>query len=412
MIVIKNVYYILPENDWELKKGDVIVGEDADNGIEEIQQRYNYRDIHEKIDGRDKVLMPSFTNAHTHAPMILFRGFAEGMILEDYLPKIFEYEERIEKKDVKIACMLSLIEMIKTGTTQFMSSYYYPEVMKECLEKLGMNGYSGIPIISKKERCAYDEEEHLKKAESLLKDDAKRYYLSPHSIYKCSEETLHKVIELSKKYNTKIAIHVSETRSECIECWKKNGCWPVEYLDKIKFLVGNLYIAHSSWITKMEISLLKKSGCKVIHCPTSNMKLASGGVMPLVELLNEGIEVYLGTDSPASNNSLNMINECKFAALIHKAHRWDPKVIDEKIVLNMATKKIPPFTKRDAILLDKNFFLHPVKKAPANIVYSGAVVKDVICNGKLIMRDGKIESVDEVKVYENFEKCIYRLFGE
>jgi 5-methylthioadenosine/S-adenosylhomocysteine deaminase len=150
----------------------------------------------------------------------------------------------------------------------------------------------------------------------------------------------------------------------------------------------------------MEINLLLKNKVKVVHCPTSNLKLASGGTMPLVELLNAGVAVLLGTDSPASNNSLDMIQEMKFAALVHKAHRWDPAAINARTVFNMAT-----YGNKDIILIDlKDIRMLPKYDLISNLVYSGGRVTDVIVAGKFVMKDRKILTLNEENILRIFDE--------
>ena len=248
--------------------------------------------------------------------------------------------------------------------------------------------------------------------------------LGPHSIYACSKDTLLEIKHISEEKDALINIHVSETRKEVVDSEKKFGMRPVEYLDGIGFLCERVIAAHCVWLTRREVSLMAKKGVKVAHNPISNMKLASGGVMPLPEMLEDGVTVGLGTDGAASNNNLDMFEEMKVAAILHKAHRWDPRVANAQEVFDMATLKgalalgrtdlgsIEVGKTADLVILnEKSVRLRPLHNVISHLVYSaqGSDVWSTIVNGRLTVFNGRVLGVDEEEVLLKVEERITRL---
>ena len=231
------------------------------------------------------------------------------------------------------------------------------------------------------------------------------YCVAPHSIYLCTEGTLLKAKALSGKYGAKLTIHISETRKECVDCHSKTGLWPVEYLDSIGLLDENTVLSHAAWLTKMEIGTLADRECTVVHCPASNMKLASGGVMPIPELMDAGVNIMLGTDGAASNNSLDMMSEMKFASLLQKMHRWDATAAPAPVVFGMATRN-----SKDLAFVDMDDVrMLPRHDMIANLVYSGGRVTDLLVDDRFVLRDGIITTFDEATVKEEFMEASMEL---
>ncbi|MBI5047087.1 amidohydrolase family protein [Candidatus Micrarchaeota archaeon] len=239
--------------------------------------------------------------------------------------------------------------------------------------------------------------------------------ISCHAPYSCSEELLIKSKKLAKKKKLKFHIHVSETRKEVFDILKKYGSYPVEYLHKIGIVDSDSIFAHAGWLTKREIGILGKARASIASCPISNLKLATGGIAQLYELNTAGATVALGSDGPASNNSHNMFETLKMASLLQKHHYWKADILSTEKVFDFATIKgakalgldcgeIKEGKLADLVLLDRKSApnLWPNHDLLSNIVYVAGPqnVSDVIINGKIVMHDRVILTVDEEKVIE------------
>jgi 5-methylthioadenosine/S-adenosylhomocysteine deaminase len=341
--------------------------------------------------------------------MTLMRGAGEGEKLHDWLNNtIFPAETRLTPDLVYKGAMLGLAEMIRTGTSHFIDMYYFAESVAKAVEVSGIRGTLGTPITEFGTPYYKDANDALRIAEQQLKTmkpGRVGYCVAPHSIYLCSEETLLKAEALARKYNVKLTTHISETRKECVDCHKKTGLWPVEYLESIGLLDENTVMSHAAWLTKMEVKTLGDRRCTVVHCPTSNMKLASGGVMPLQELRAAGVRVVLGTDGAASNNSLDMMLEMKFASLLQKMHRWDATAAPAPVVFEMATHD-----SKDLAFIDLNDVrMLPHHDLIANIVYSGGAVTDLLVEDRFVLKGGVITTFDEAAVKKEFLEAAVEL---
>jgi 5-methylthioadenosine/S-adenosylhomocysteine deaminase len=306
--------------------------------------------------------------------------------------------------------MLGLLEMIKTGTSHFNDMYYFVEDTARAVERSGIRGTLGVPILEAGNAYNTNAEDALRKAERHLREGSTAlvdYCMAPHSIYLCTEDTLRKAKALAGRYHVKFMTHISETRKECVDCHKKTGLWPIEYLNSIGLLDEDTVLFHAAWLTKMEVKILADRHSTVVHCPASNMKLASGGVMPLPELLAAGVPIGLGTDGACSNNSLDMMGEMKIGSLLQKSHRWDPTVANAPTMMRMAT-----LDSKDIAFVD----LDDVRMLPhydliANLVYSGGLVTDLIVNDRIIMKNREILTFDEREVKEKFKDVAAEMLG-
>jgi 5-methylthioadenosine/S-adenosylhomocysteine deaminase len=233
--------------------------------------------------------------------------------------------------------------------------------------------------------------------------------IAPHSIYTVSKENLIWAKDFAKKHKLLIHMHLSETEREVKDCLKKYKMRPVEFLEKIGFLNKNCVFAHCVWLNDKEIEILEKRGCSLVYNPTSNMKLASG-IFPWAKIKERKINVCLGTDGPASNNSLNLFSEMKMGALLQKIENKDPTILSAREIFEMATKngaralkinagEIKVGKLADLVLIDLNKLeTFPNHDLISNLVYSDPkrCVSEVICNGKILMREGKIEGEEKI----------------
>ncbi len=371
------------------------------------------------LDGQDCLVMPGLVNAHTHAPMALFRGLADDLPLKVWLEEhIFPAEGRwVDSDFVYWGTLLACAEMIRSGTTTFADGYFFEEQVARAVEQAGLRAILGQGILDFPTPDSPSPAESLKKAEDFLQhySTSSRIHpaLFPHSVYTSSPGLLGQCQDLADRYGVPMIIHLAETRSEVEEISQKYGKRPVNHMESLGLLSPSLIACHCVWLTEAEMDLLARRGVKVVHNPESNMKLASG-VAPIPELLAKGVTVGLGTDGCASNNNLDLFQEMDSAAKLHKVHRLDPTVMPSNVVLHMATlggakvlgldKEIGSLEvgkKADIIILDLNRpHLQPIYNITSHLVYSatGADVRDVIIDGRIIMRDRKLLTLDENEI--------------
>ncbi|HCX27527.1 MAG TPA: N-ethylammeline chlorohydrolase [Candidatus Portnoybacteria bacterium] len=290
------------------------------------------------IDGSGQVIMPGLINAHTHAAMTLLRGYADDMPLMDWLnKKIWPAEAKMKPKDIYEGAKLACQEMLASGTTTFFDMYWQPEPTIKAINEAGSRGFVGPLIIdlgSINIGPAQIEQTYNKLKSKL--NSALELTIAPHSIYAVSKSTLIWCQRFAQRNKLLLHIHLAETEEEVKNCLKQHCCRPVEYLEKIGFLGDNVVAAHACWLSNKEIKILAKRGVSVAHCPASNLKLVSG-IMPLGKLLKAGVNVALGTDGPSSNNNLDMFEDMKIAALIHKWNERNPAAADAQTILDIAT---------------------------------------------------------------------------
>jgi 5-methylthioadenosine/S-adenosylhomocysteine deaminase len=322
--------------------------------------------------------------------------------------------------------------MIMSGTTTFMDMYFHMEDVARAVNESGLRAILSYGIIDlfdpAKAKIEQKKSEELFNFLRKLQSPRIRFALAPHAPYTCSAETLLWAKEFAEKNDTIIHIHIAETRKEQADSQKQHGARVIEYLDKIGALSKKMVGAHCVWLTKTEIGLLAKSGVNVTHCPVSNMKLASGGVAPLPEMFDAGIAVSLGTDGAASNNTLDMFETMKVCALLHKAHRWDPTVLNAQKVLDLATIEgaralgmereigsIEVGKRADIILLDANLpNMSPIygpDTVVSDLVYSASSgnVSTTIVDGKVLMENRQLKTVDLDKTLASAQEIANKL---
>ena len=368
------------------------------------------------INARGMAVLPGFVNAHTHVPMTLFRGIADDRDLQDWLVNfIFPAEAKNVSRDfVKWGTRLGAIEMIQSGTTTFADMYYFESDEARETKAAGLRGVLGETVID------------FPVADNKTWDDAMRYCrdyvkqwkgdrlitpaIAPHAPYTVSEDHLKQVRAFASEYHVPILIHVSETKADIQQVSEKHGTTDGKYLDAINFLGHDVVAAHGVWLTPEEMTIFAQRKTGVVHCPESNMMLASG-VAPVVEMRKAGIDVGIGTDGPAgSNNNLDMFEEMASAARLQKVTRSDAKALTARDVLEMATiggarvlnmaDKIGSLEvgkRADVIVVDlQQAKTLPVYSVESAIVYAadGANVVDTIVDGKILMRNRKVLTVD------------------
>jgi 5-methylthioadenosine/S-adenosylhomocysteine deaminase len=356
---------------------------------------------------------------------------ADDLPLMDWLTRyIFPAESKSEGDQVYWSTLLACAEMIRAGTTTFCDMYLFEDRVAQAGREAGLRALVGEVLYDFPSPNYGPIEKGFEYTEALINrwrgDPLVRIAVEPHALYTCSPVLLKRCQELADRHGLPMVIHVAETRSELEEISKKYGKTPVDYMESLGLLSPSLIACHCVWLTEAEMDLLARRGVKVVHNPESNMKLASG-VAPIPELLARGVTVGLGTDGCASNNNLDLFQEMDSAAKLHKVHRLDPTVMPSEVVLEMATlggakvvgleKEIGSLEvgkKADIIILDLNRpHLQPIYNIISHLVYSatGADVRDVIIDGKLIMQDRKLLTLDEEIILQKAQEWQQRIIG-
>lgn len=414
-ILIKNATIITQNAKREILEGDIFI---SGNRIERIGKNLKEK-AEEKIDAKGKLAFPGLVNTHTHVAMTLFRGYGEDMRLQDWLTKkIWPAEAKLKPGDVYWGAMLGIAEMIRGGTTSFNEMYVLGlEKIAEAAEKAGIRASIALGMLDRV--AGHNAENELranKKFISGLKSRSGRVKaaVSCHAPYTCSEGLIKKGKDCANKNGLQFHIHVSETRKEVFDVLREKKKRPLEYLGDLGILDEKTLLAHAVYVTKREIALVGKAKANVSHCPVSNLKLAGGGVGPVSEFAAAGANVTLGTDGAASNNSLNMIETMKMAALLQKNFYWDPLALSTQQALDFSTVNgakalginagsIEEGKLADLVLADlKAPNMAPYHNLVANLVYAmnPANVSDVMVDGGFVMKDGKITAFDEERIVE------------
>jgi 5-methylthioadenosine/S-adenosylhomocysteine deaminase len=388
------------------------------------------------VDAAGKIVIPGLINGHTHIPMTLFRGLADDLDLQEWLTKyIFPAEAKnVTEEFVRAGTRLGLAEMIRGGTTTYCDMYYFEDAIADETAKAGVRGVLGetvidFPVADNKtnaEAMAYVERFVKKWQGNELIVPA----IAPHAPYTVSEEHLKTIRAFSDRTGAPIVTHISETKREVDDSLKAKGASPVDYLSRIGFLNNRVIAAHMVWPSDGEIEILKRDGVGVVHNPQSNMKLASG-VAPVPKMMAEGLRVGLGTDGAASNNDLSMWEEMDTAAKLHKLISGDPKVMSAEQAFELATiggaralhleKEIGSIEKgkrADIVLVNRDALNQiPLYNVYSDLVYAtkASDVETVIINGRVVMRDRRLLTLDEAAIKEGArvfrEKVIKSLGG-
>lgn len=370
------------------------------------------------------LVMPGLVNVHTHAPMSCLRGIADDLPLMTWLQEyIFPVEAKLNSEIVYQATLLSIMEMIRSGTTCFSDMYLFAKDVARAVDQSGMRGWLSEPLYdfpspNYGELAAgfdyVDELFDLYREHPLITIAA-----APHSTYTCAPDLLVRLKEKAEQNQAIFHIHLSETREEVETIQQRFGLTPVRHLDKLGLLDSRMTAAHCVVLDVGEIELLARRGVKVAHCPESNMKLASG-VAPVPQMLEAGLVVGLGTDGCASNNDVDLFTEMDTAAKLHKVHTLDPTVMSAEQTLSLTTMggarllgvedqigSLAPGKKADLIVLDLNQpHLTPLYHIPSHLVYAarGSDVVHSVINGKIVMKNRQFTTLDEKDILDKIRE--------
>ncbi len=406
----------LDEKESKLEGGAIAVDKDAIVALgsrEDLLAAYRGRVL---MDVPGSIIMPGLVNAHTHAAMTCFRGIADDMELMEWLNDyIFPAEAR--NADPELAywgSMLACAEMIKSGTTTFSDMYIFEEETAQAAKKAGMRCLLGEVLFDFPSPNFKTPAEGLACTEKLIRkwadDPLINIMVEPHSLYTCSPELLIASKALADRYQVPLATHFLENKTEAKQLKEKLGKRASTFLKEIGLLDERFIGFHCVIMDDEDIGLFADRGCKVVHNPESNMKLASG-VAPVSAMLKGGVVVGLGTDGCASNNNLDMFQEMDTAAKLEKSARLDPTVMSARTVIRMATRNgagalglesligtLEVGKKADLCIVDMNKpHLTPMYEEYSHLVYAvnGADVDTVLINGRIVMQNRKLLTIDE-----------------
>jgi 5-methylthioadenosine/S-adenosylhomocysteine deaminase len=370
----------------------------------------------ETINASGQIVMPGLINTHTHAPMVLYRGLADDLPLMEWLNNyIFPAESKtVSPEFVRAGTRLAALEMIESGTTTFVDMYYFEEEIARETRRAGLRGILGQTVIQFPVADAKTPADALARADAFINefkgDPLITPAVAPHAIYTLDGPTLRAARDLSKRHNVPTLIHLAESRDETKVAEERRAASPVAYLEGLGFLGPGVLGAHGVWVSDADIQVLKTHNVGIAHNPESNMKTASG-VAPIPAYLKAGVPVGLATDGAASNNDLDMFEAMRFAALLAKNESKDPSTLSARTVLEMATIRgaralgmearlgsLEAKKRADLITVSVSGARQmPMYDPISHLVYviHGDDVRNTIVNGKILMRDRKVLTLDD-----------------
>ncbi|WP_022852861.1 amidohydrolase [Thermodesulfatator atlanticus] len=416
--------YVITSATEEPKKDHALVVEGSQikalGPVSDIKDKFPQAEI---IDFGESIVFPGLVNAHTHAPMTIFRGLADDLPLMTWLENyIFPVEKHLRAYWVYWGTKLAIAEMLRSGVTLFADMYLFEKEVIRAVEETGVRATLGEGLFDFPSPSYGPLEKGLALTEELLKEFANhpriKIMVCPHATYTCSPDTLKRAAAIADRYGALIHIHLSETREEVSLIKARYGQNPPAHLDSLGLLHERLLVAHAVQLTDEEIELLAQKKVKVAHCPESNLKLGSG-IAPVPALLEAGVCVGIGTDGPASNNDLDLLGEMRTAALIQKGLTFDPTRLPAQKVFEMATSLGAKALGWDilgalkegyqadlcVVSLDKENLV-PCYEPFSLLVYSARAgdVTDVMVAGEFVMRRGEILTFDVREAKEQVKK--------
>ncbi|MDE1838030.1 MAG: amidohydrolase family protein [Euryarchaeota archaeon] len=419
---LRGALLVTQDDERKVFRGDVLL---RDGTIEQVAPAIKGKADHE-LDAHRYLIAPGFVNTHTHIANALLKGTADDRGFFQFLETMFAVDAKRTEEDIEAGALLGAAEMLLGGTTGFLDMYYGEDAVARACERIGIRGFLGWvvldPEITTQKGVPVENAAHF--ITRWKKHERVSPLVSLQGVYACKDDTWLKAKELAEREKVLLHYHLSETRGEVQENEKKRGKRPPEWLDSLGFLGRHQVAAHGVWLTTREIELLARKGVAVAHCPSSNMKLASGGggICPVTELRAAGATVAMATDSSSSNNGLSMLREMHLAALAHKQQRHDPESLPAPVVLDMATRdaakalgrerdlgQLAPGYKADLVLYDLS---HPsllptrVENAVSNLVYSAQddAVHTVYVQGEKVVEARRLLKLDWEKEAPNIER--------
>lgn len=416
---IRNAWIVTQDAQRRVLKGDVVIDGER---IVSVGPAYDGTADRE-IDATGDIVMPGMINTHTHISMSVMKGVVDDLAFPDFLDRTFKIDSDRTDDDLEVGTKLGCMEMMRGGTTTFMDLYYSEDVIAKATQEAGIRGVLCW--------CVLDEDKTTQKGNPL---DNCRRFIETHrgkrkivpgvglqGVYVCNEDTCVGAKALSDEMQAPMNFHLSETQGEVNEHKRKTGQRPAEWLSGIGVLGPRGVAAHSAYLTMREVRLMGEAGMSISSCPASNMKLATSGLAPVPQFQQNGVNVTIGTDGSTTNNTLDMFAEMRLLGLLQKFGNWDATVAPAQDLLDFATingakavgmadsiGSIEPGKYADLVILDgKAPNLRPLlpENIIANIVYSGNSlnVKTVMCQGDVVVEDGRITTLDTEDVLARSE---------
>ncbi len=379
-----------------------------------------------QIEARGKLALPGLINAHTHLPMILFRGLADEVSHRAWLEEhIWPRERTLGPQDVYWGTLLALAEMVRGGTTACADMYFHVDSIAQAVEEAGVRALLSYGIIA--QRLDERGTSEMKKAQHVVSrfDGAAegriRTAVSPHAVYTCGEPVWRAAIELAADQGVPLHTHLAETREEITWAQAQHGERPVTFLDRIGAFRVPVLAAHGVHLDAVELKRLAGLPVTIVHCPKSNAKLGNG-IAPVGAMRRAGVRVALGTDGAATNNSLDLIEEMRTAALFAKASAEEATVMPAVEVFHMATRvgaqalrigdgRLAEGEPADVVLVDtQGTGTLPAYAPLSTLIYAAhaADVTDVIVDGRFLLRDRELVTIDEERVRHEVKKVAAR----
>lgn len=382
-----------------------------------------------EIDAGNMVAMPGFVNCHTHGAMTLLRGYADDLPLMKWLnEKIWPFEDKLQAEDIYYGTLLACLEMIKSGTTTFADMYFFMDQAAKAVEQSGMRAVlsRGLIGVAPHGMQALEENKNFVRQYQGAANGRITTMFGPHAPYTCPPEYLQRVMAAAEEFGVGLHIHLAETATEYADMVNQYGNSPIAHVESLGLFKYPTLAAHCVHLDQTDIEILARNGVSVAHNPESNMKLASG-IAPIPKMLQAGVNVALGTDGASSNNNLDMLEEMRSAALLHKVSSMDPTVMPAETALEMATVngakalgldqqigQLKPGMAADIILVNFDApHLYPKHDIYAHLVYAAhsADVDTVIIDGELVMQGRKILTLNEAEILDKVMECTARLLS-
>lgn len=425
-ILLQNALTLLPSSPYRFERRHILIEK---NKIKKVSKSQIVNSTAQKIDCSKKVVIPGLINSHTHAPMSILRGKGDDLPLQEWLSKhMWPKEKKLSKSDIYTATLLSIAQMFQSGTTCFNDHYFHIDSIANACKDANIRatlGYSMIDL-GDFEGKGQSEIKQARKDAKLISQDKSTLLspsLNPHAPNTCSKELFQESSRLAEEFKCILHTHTSETKSELLFVKNRYKTTPIKLLQETGCLNKNSILAHAIYCGASEVRILKNSGASIAHCPIANMKLASGSHAPITTYLRNKTNVCLGTDGPASNNSLNLFETAKVAALLQKNVQENPTIAKADDYFNMLTLggakalkinagKIEVGALADLAFLDLNSpELTPFSNNVGWLLYSASPqsVCDLMINGKFVLKNKKILTFDVQKVLKDAQKISERL---